>query len=217
MLKEKKYILFDLDGTITNSKLGITKSVQYSLKHFNINVENLDDLCTFIGPPLKDSFMKFYVFEETKALEAISKYREYFVEKGIYENELYENIVDALSILKEKEKTIILATSKPKIFAEKILQHFNLAHYFSYVCGSELDGKRTKKGDVIKHVLKENNITDMNSVIMIGDREHDVIGAKESNIDCIGVLYGFGDYEELSKAGAVYIVNDINELKKLFY
>ncbi|MGL5245584.1 MAG: HAD family hydrolase [Sarcina sp.] len=217
MLKDKKYVLFDLDGTITNSKLGITKSVQYSLNHFNINVENLDDLCNFIGPPLKDSFMKFYDFEEDKALDAIMKYREYFAEKGIYENELYENIEDVLSTLKENGKTIILATSKPQVFAEKILQYFNLSHYFSYICGSELDGNRTKKGDVIKHALKENKITDMNSVVMIGDREHDVIGAKESNIHCIGVLYGFGDYDELSKAGADCIVNDIDELKKLFH
>lgn len=211
----KKYILFDLDGTVTDPMLGITKSVQYALNKFDINIKNLQELCKFIGPPLKESFMEYYNFSNEEAEKAIIHYREYFSSKGIYENFVYENFEKILSSLKQKDKTLIIATSKPTVFAEKILEHFNLTKYFDFICGSNLDGTRTKKADVIKYILDKHNIYNHSEVIMVGDRKYDVHGAKEVGIDCIGVLYGYGTYEELYNSGADYIVKDIDELSKL--
>lgn len=211
----KKVILFDLDGTITDPKIGITKSVQYALKAFGIYEKNLDDLCRFIGPPLKESFMNFYGFSETKAEEAVEKYREYFKDTGIYENVLYSEMKALLAKLTQGGKQLIIATSKPKVFAHRILEYFNIEKYFQFVSGSELDGTRTRKSEVIQYALEQNNIKDLVSVIMIGDREHDIIGAKTIGIDSIGVLYGYGSYEELERAGADFIVKNIDELGQL--
>ena len=211
----KKYILFDLDGTVTDPMIGITKSVQYALRKFNIEVENLNDLCKFIGPPLKDSFMNFYGFNEEDALKAITFYREYFSVTGLYENVVYENFEDILISLKEQNKSLIIATSKPTVFAEKILEHFNLKKYFDFIAGSNLDNTRTKKADVISYALEQQGLTEASEMIMIGDREHDVIGAKALGIESIGVLHGYGSYEELSNSGATYIVKDVKELKSL--
>ena len=211
----KKYILFDLDGTLTDPMLGITKSVQYALNKFGIEIEDLNQLCKFIGPPLKDSFMEFYNFTEKDASKAITYFREYFSTKGLYENEVFDNIEDMLISLKEQNKSLIIATSKPTVFAEKILEHFNLKKYFDFISGSNLDNTRTKKADVIKYALDENGLTDISEIIMIGDREHDVIGAKSLGIECIGILHGYGSYDELSDSGAEYIVKDVNELHSL--
>ena len=211
----KKYILFDLDGTVTDPMIGITKSVQYALRKFNIEVENLNDLCKFIGPPLKDSFMNFYGFNEEDALKAIAFFREYFSVNGLYENTVYENFEDMLIALKEQNKSLIIATSKPTVFAEKILEHFNLKKYFDFIAGSNLDNTRTKKADVISYALEQQGLTEASEMIMIGDREHDVIGAKTLGIESIGVLHGYGSYEELSNSGATYIVKDVKELKSL--
>ena len=211
----KKYILFDLDGTVTDPMIGITKSVQYALRKFNIEVENLNDLCKFIGPPLKDSFMNFYGFNEKNALKAITFYREYFSVTGLYENVVYENFEDMLIALKEQNKSLIIATSKPTVFAEKILEHFNLKKYFDFIAGSNLDNTRTKKADVISYALEQQGLTETSEIIMIGDREHDIIGAKTLGIESIGVLHGYGSYEELSNSGATYIVKDVKELKSL--
>lgn len=211
----KKYILFDLDGTVTDPMIGITKSVQYALRKFNIEVENLNDLCKFIGPPLKDSFMNFYGFNEEDALKAITFFREYFSVNGLYENTVYENFEDMLIALKEQNKSLIIATSKPTVFAEKILEHFNLKKYFDFIAGSNLDNTRTKKADVISYALEQQGLTETSEIIMIGDREHDVIGAKALGIESIGVLHGYGSYEELSNSGATYIVKDVKELKSL--
>ena len=211
----KKYILFDLDGTITDPKEGITKSVEYALNKFGITVDNLNELCKFIGPPLKDSFIEYYNFNDDEAEKAIKYYREYFSDRGIYENQVYKGFEDILISLKENNKVLIVATSKPTIFAQKILEHFNLRKYFSFVSGSNLDGTRVKKSEVIQYALERNNIKDLSEVIMIGDRKHDVYGAKEIGIESIGVLYGYGDYEELYDNGANYIVNNVEELRKL--
>lgn len=211
----KKYILFDLDGTVTNSMEGITKSVQYALRKYGIEVSDLNELRKFIGPPLKDSFMEFYNFTEEDAEKGITYYREYFTDKGIFENYPYEGIDKLLDSLKSAGKKIILATSKPEVFSKRILDHFDLTKYFDYIAGSTLDGSRSSKGDVIRYALKESNITDLDSTIMIGDRLHDIEGAKACKIESIGVLYGFGDRKELEEAGADFIVNDINELEKL--
>jgi len=207
-----EYILFDLDGTITDSGEGITKSVQYALKHFDIIVNNLEDLHKFIGPPLKESFKEYYKFDEEKADLALVKYREYYADKGIYENSLYDGIIELLDALKKNNKTIILATSKPEVYAKQILEYFKVDKYFTIVAGSNFEETRVKKGDVIKYALESAKISDLSKVIMVGDREHDIIGAKENNIKSIGVTYGYGDVIELTQARADYIANSTNQL-----
>lgn len=207
-----EYILFDLDGTITDSGEGITKSVQYALKYFDILVSNLEDLYKFIGPPLKESFKEYYKFDEEKADIALVKYREYYADRGIYENSLYDGIIELLDTLKNDNKTIILATSKPEVYAKQILEYFKIDKYFTVVAGSDFEETRVKKGDVIKYALESAKISDLSKVIMVGDREHDIIGAKENNIKSIGVTYGYGDVIELTQARADYIANSTNQL-----
>lgn len=207
-----EYILFDLDGTLTDSGEGITKSVQYALKSFGILVDDLKELNKFIGPPLKDSFKGYYNFDEEKAQLGLVKYREYFAEKGIYENKLYDGIPELLEVLKKNNKKIVLATSKPEVYARQILQYFKIDKYFDFAAGADFEETRVNKGDVIKYALQEANITDLSKVIMVGDREHDIIGAKENNIKSVGVLYGFGDVIELTQARAEHIVKDTEEL-----
>lgn len=212
---EKQYILFDLDGTLTDPMIGITKSVQYALRAYGIEVERLEDLCPFIGPPLRDSFMKYYGFDPDQATEAIWKYREYFSVTGLYENKEYAGIKEMLSALQAAGKKLYVATSKPELFAKKILEHFQMAEYFTFIGGASMDEVRVKKGDVIRYVLEENQITDLCQVVMAGDREHDVIGAKEAGVESIGVLYGYGSREELEAAGADKIVSTVEELRNL--
>ena len=207
-----EYILFDLDGTITDSGEGITKSVQYALKYFDILVNNLEDLHKFIGPPLKESFKEYYKFDDEKANIALVKYREYYADKGIYENSLYDGIIDILDTLKKNNKIIILATSKPEVYAKQILEYFKIDKYFFFVAGSDFEETRVKKGDVIKYALEGAKVSDLSKVIMVGDREHDIIGAKENNIKSIGVLYGYGDVIELTQARADYIAKNTKEL-----
>lgn len=214
-MKQYKYLLLDLDGTITDSETGITRCVEYALNHFGIQVDDLRELSPFIGPPLLDSFKDFYNFTDEQAAIAVEKYRERYEKKGILENKLYPGIGEFLAEARLKDKIVILATSKPEIFAKRILDYFELSNYFSFVAGSGLDGSLHTKTDVIDYILQSNKITDLSSVVMIGDRKHDIIGAKNVSIDSIGVLYGFGDYKELSEAGADYIVEDIPALRKL--
>ena len=214
-MKQYKYLLLDLDGTITDSETGITRCVEYALNHFGIQVDDLRELSPFIGPPLLDSFKDFYNFTDEQAAIAVEKYRERYEKKGILENKLYPGIGEFLAEARQKDKIVILATSKPEIFAKRILDYFELSNYFSFVAGSGLDGSLHTKTDVIDYILQSNKIIDLSSVVMIGDRKHDIIGAKNVGIDSIGVLYGFGDYKELSEAGADYIVEDIPALRKL--
>ena len=211
-MKKYQYFLFDLDGTLTEPKVGITKSVAYALAYYGIHVEDLDSLCPFIGPPLKESFMKYYGFDDAKAEEAVEKYREYFRPHGVYENEVYAGAPEMLKELHTMGKTLVLATSKPTVFANIILEHFGLAPYFSVVVGSELDGTRVNKEEVIACALKEAGITDKSLAVMIGDRKHDMLGAKKNGLDAIGVLYGHGSYEELEAHGADVIVETVEEL-----
>ncbi|WP_019319723.1 HAD family hydrolase, partial [Streptococcus mutans] len=190
-------ILFDLDGTLTNPALGITNSLAYALEKFNIEVTDKKELYRFIGPPLQDSFENFYHFSKEDSLKAVDFYRDYFRHKGLYENEVYQGIPDLLERLKAQGKKLLVATSKPERFARQILKHFELFDYFDLVAGASMDGSRRLKGDVIAHALTSAQIADPSSAIMIGDRKHDIIGAKENNLDAIGVLYGFGNREEL--------------------
>lgn len=214
-MKQYKYLLFDLDGTITDSETGITRCVAYALNYFGIQVNDLRELSPFIGPPLLDSFKDFYNFTDEQATVAVAKYRERYADKGILENELYPGIEELLADAQKNGKTVILATSKPEIFAKRILDHFGLSDYFSFVAGSGLDGSLHTKTDVINYILQSNQITNLESVVMIGDRKHDIIGAQNVGIDSIGVLYGFGDYKELSDAGADHIAENIPALRKL--
>ena len=212
----KNIILFDLDGTITDPKVGITKSVQHALRYFNINVENPDDLCCFIGPPLRGAFREYYGFSEADANKAVEIYREYFTEKGIFENILYPGMKDLLIKLKAQNKTLILATSKAAVFAERILKHFGIYELFNFISGAELNGERSEKFEVIAYALEKNNIKDLDSCIMVGDRKHDIIGAKKAGIESVGVLYGYGSVEELTEAEPTYIAKNIDELAELF-
>lgn len=213
-MRDYRYILFDLDGTLTDPKEGITKSVAYALQSFGIEVENLDELCKFIGPPLKESFMKYYGLSEAEGDLAVEKYREYFEPCGIFQNKVYDGVENLLKELTTRGKQVILATSKPAVYAKKILEHFHLDSYFSYVAGSELDGTRVKKGDVIAYALEKAGVSERSEAVMIGDREHDIIGAKEQGLSCIGVLYGYGSREEFEQYGADCIVQTVSELRE---
>ena len=215
-MKNYKYIIFDLDGTITDPKVGITKSIDYALRHFGIETSNLDSLCKYIGPPLMEAFQEDYDFSEGKAKSAVSKYREYFNVTGIYENIVYAGVEEMLQNLRDKQKKLMIATSKPTDFATRILEHFNLIQYFDFVAGSEMDGRRSNKADVIRFVIEENQILDISEAIMIGDRKHDIIGAKVTGIDSVGVLYGYGDKDELTQAGADYILETVEDISDLF-
>lgn len=211
---DKKYILFDLDGTLTNPYEGITKSVQHALSHFGIE-EKQENLKMFIGPPLAYSFSTFYGFDKEKTKEAIRKYRERFSVKGIHENEIIEGIPQLLKELKDNGKHLILATSKPIEFASQIVENFELSQYFVLLAGSTFSGERNTKAKVIAYALEKAGVKDLSQAIMIGDREHDIIGAKENGIESIGVLFGFGSWEEFKKAGAEYICETVDDLKKL--
>lgn len=207
-----EYILFDLDGTLTDPGIGITNSVAYALKRWNIEVEDRKSLYRFIGPPLQDSFREYYGFSQEDALRAVDVYREYFREKGLYENEVYPGVEKLLQLLKEQGKTLILATSKPEEFAVRILRHFGLDRYFTVMAGATMDPSRSKKGDVIAYALRESGVTELSKAVMIGDREHDIFGAKQNGLDSIGVLFGYGDREELEKAGATYIAATVEDI-----
>lgn len=208
----KNIVLFDLDGTLTDPVIGITNSLMYALDKFGIRVEDRSELYKFIGPPLFNSFTDYYGFDEDKANQAVAYYREVYNVTGKYENEVYGCVPELLHSLKEQGCHLLVATSKPEYLAKDILEHFALAEYFCVIAGSDLEGVRNTKGKVIDYALeqfaKQLDIS-MESVkenaIMIGDRLHDVHGAKENRIACIGVLYGYGSREELEKAGADYI------------
>lgn len=215
-----EYILFDLDGTLTDPKEGITKSVQFALYDQNIKEPNLKKLEPFIGPPLKESFMEFYQMNEEQAEKAIRKYRERFQSVGLYENKIYIGIHDLLDKLKKDGRKIAIASSKPTVFVEKILKHFEIIDFFDVVVGSELNGGRSKKEEVVEEALRQlfpkGNI-DYEKTVMIGDRRFDMEGAAAFSLDSIGVEYGFALRGELKKAGATYIVKSVKQLERLLF
>lgn len=201
------WIFFDLDGTLTESGPGIMNSVKYALRKMGKTELPSEKLRRFIGPPLSDSFEKFCgcTAEETK--QGIAFYREYYTSGGMFENELYPGVEEMLRTLKNAGFRLAIATSKPELLSIQIVKHFHLDSYFEAVCGATMDEKRVKKSEVIAYALETLGISEAEkkSVLMVGDREHDILGAKENGLDSMGVLYGYGSESELCKAGADYI------------
>jgi phosphoglycolate phosphatase len=211
-MNKYQFILFDLDGTLSDPKEGITKSIQYALEKLDVEVPEVHELECFIGPPLQVSFAENYGFSERKTERAIDFYRERFKEKGMFENQLYAKIPSLLKTLNEKGHTLIVATSKPTVFAEQILSYFNINQFFDLIAGSNLDGTRTSKTEIIQYVLDIYHEYESNNFIMIGDRKHDIIGAQNTGIDSIGVTYGYGAIEEISQSEPTYIVEDVDRI-----
>jgi len=211
---KQKHILFDLDGTIVRSDLGITKGVQKSLEHFGI-YEELDDLKKFVGPPMVESYTNFYGFSLEQYKEALDVFHDYYRSVGIFECELYEGIEEMLDSL-SKEYKLYVATSKPEREARRVIEHFGLDKYFTFVGGSDGDfnTKRATKTAVIEYVLETNKIMDRGFAIMVGDKSHDIVGAGNAGLKSIGVLYGYGDLEEFE--GANYIVKNVEDLRDMF-
>lgn len=207
-------ILFDLDGTLTDPGLGITNSVMYALKKLGFEVPERKELYKFIGPPLHDSFQKYYGMTPEEAEEAVRLFREYFADGGINENEVYEGIPRMLSDLKAAGKRLVLATSKPEKFAKIIMAHFGLDTYIPQIAGATMGTDRSKKGQVIAYALKEFGV-DPTAAVMVGDREHDILGGKENNLPGVGVTFGYGSREELLSAGAVAVADSPAELTRI--
>lgn len=208
-------LLFDLDGTLTDPAKGITRSVAYALQKFGIHVSDMQQLYCFIGPPLDDSFKIFYGFDNEQAQQAVHYYRERFSTCGWHENKVYDGIPDLLSSLKKAGYRLMVATSKPTPFAIRISDYFKLSTYFDFIAGSGLNGERHNKADVINYALDCCHITDLARTAMIGDRKHDVEGARQVGIDCIGVLYGYGSRAELENAGVHRTAASIEVLKEI--
>ncbi|WP_293898000.1 MULTISPECIES: HAD-IA family hydrolase [unclassified Sphingobacterium] len=215
-MKSYKHILFDLDGTLTDPAEGITKCIAYALESKGIQTSDLNSLKSLIGPPLKDSFMHTFGFEENEAITCVEKYRERFSTVGLYENILFDRVPELLEQLKSRDYHIYLATSKPEIFAKKILSHFAIDQYFDFAGGSALDDSRPTKTSVIQYVMENTNLTDPQNCIMIGDRKHDLIGARETGMDAIGVLYGYGSRTELEQESPAYLLHSVADLIEFF-
>lgn len=209
------YILFDLDGTLTDSSEGITKSVQYALDKMGIHEPDLKPLERFIGPPLYDEFRRSYDFDDAEAKQAIDFYRERFGVVGWKENLLYDGIPELLKALTEAGKTLSTASSKPAFFVDKIVKYFNIEQFFTVVSGATLDGSIGTKTQVVQQALERLNVQDRSQAVLIGDRLHDAEGARACGIDCIGVTFGFGSREELESAGANHVVDRVDELLPL--
>lgn len=212
---KKKYVLFDLDGTLTDSQDGILNAIEYALKHYGIAVEDRSTLRPFLGPPLTDSMREHFGFGTEQALEAVRIFREYYNTTGLFENRVYPGIEAMLGDLQANGYRLFVATSKPEQIARRILEHFGLDGYFDYIGGATPDDSRVKKGDVIGYVLKEAGIENPVEAVMVGDRMHDVLGAKQNGMETIGVLFGYGDREELTRAGAEYLAATADEIGKL--
>ena len=214
-MKNYEVVLFDLDGTVSDSGEGITNSVKYALKKFGIEEEDYEKLKRFVGPPLYASFENYYGFTHEKAVEAVKYYREYYNAGGIFELELYDGIIDLFKSLKAAGKKIILATSKPEIYAEKIAEKFGFSEYFDNISGALLDGSRIDKADIISYALGRIGNPDISTCIMVGDTAFDVVGAAAFGMDSVGVTWGYGDPDEIKAAGATYMADSPSEIKKI--
>ena len=209
------YLFFDLDGTLTDPAQVITNSFVHALKYFGIEIPSYETLCTFIGPPLPETFKTQFGFDEQKVAEGVKKYREYFATKGLLENSVYPGIPELLAGLKAAGKKLVVATSKPEEYSVRIIEHFGLAQYFENVCGSLMDESRSKKDEVIAYAIERNHISDKSKILMIGDRKHDILGAKKIGLKSCGVLFGYGSRKELEEAGADFISENVSRLDKI--
>lgn len=206
-MKNYSTVFFDLDGTLVDSGEGVRNSVVYALNKFGIEVENKDSLSCFIGPPLTVSFKTFYGFDDEKADTGVAFYREYYKEKGIFEGYVYEGIEECLKRLKDAGKKIMVATSKPEVFAKMVLEKFGIAKYFDFIAGATIDEKtRSNKIEIMQYAFDSCGVLPKD-VIMVGDRLFDIEGAKHFGMECIAVLYGYGSREEFEQYGAEYIVS----------
>ncbi len=208
-----KYILFDLDGTLTDPKEGITKCVQYALKHFGVE-RDCDELVEFIGPPLKEHFMEYASLTDEEGTRAVELYRERYAPIGLFENGIYDGIIDLLSYLKGNGCTLAVSTSKPWTYSQKICDKYGISPYISYLAGSELDGTNTDKAAVIKKAMDYLGCNS-NNTIMVGDRIHDCEGARKNGIDCVAVSYGYAQEGEIEKSGAIAVASSPYELKNI--
>lgn len=209
----KDIFFFDLDGTLTNPKLGITTCVAYALRDQGIEVSDLDTLTPFIGPPLMEGFQAIAGLNYEQAVRATAKYRERFSVVGLFENELYDGIIPMLRALRQTGARLFIATSKPEPYSVRIAEHFGFAEYFEQICGATLDGRINTKDAVIRDALRRAGHPDPSRVLMVGDRRHDIIGAHACGIDCAGVLFGFGSREEHEQAGADVLLQTVTELQ----
>ena len=208
-------VLFDLDGTLTDPREGITRSIQYGLSKMGIDEPDLSKLEHFIGPPLLQAFMEFYSFSEAQAWEAVGYYRERFSVTGLYENHVFDGVTPLLEELVGQGRQLYIATSKPQIYAREIARHFDFAKHFNVIYGSELDGTRTNKIELIAHLMAEQGL-DPAQTLMIGDRKHDLIGARQNGLDAAAVGYGFGSFEELNSFAPKYHFETLAELHQAF-
>lgn len=214
-MKKPQYILFDFDGTIADTGEGITKGVAYALRQFGIDVPDLSVLHAFVGPPLDDSFQRFYGLSKEQAVQARGHYHDYYSDKGLLQSTVYNGIEPLLQHLTAAGKTVALATSKPQTLAVYLLEHFNLARYFDFVSGSNMDGTHNDKAEVIATVLEHYSIADLSQAVMVGDRVHDIAGAKKAGLLSVGVLYGYGNRAEFEEAGADFIIETAADLEPL--
>lgn len=211
-MSDYTHIFFDLDGTLTDPGVGITNSVAYALERYGIRVPDRQALYPFIGPPLVESFRRFYGFSPADARAAVDVYREYYADRGIFENRVYPGIPALLERLRSAGRTLVMATSKPEPFALRIAEHFGLAKHFFCIAGATMDETRAHKWEVIEYALSRCGAPDPARVLMVGDREHDVLGAQRCGLACLGVLYGYGSREELQRAGAVALAASVEDV-----
>lgn len=206
------YVLFDLDGTLTDSAPGIANAAAYALSKFGIEISDPHTLYKFVGPPLLDSFERYYGMPEPEARKAIDFFHDYFIEKGMFENEVYPGIPHVLDELRKRGQHLGVATSKPEQFAVQIIEHYGLSQYFDFICGGPMNEDKSGKDGVIKTALTYIAGCPRERVLMVGDREYDVFGAKANSIDCVGALYGYGTEEELLSAGAISLAKTVYDI-----
>lgn len=207
-------ILFDLDGTLTDPKEGIINSVKFALSKMGVNESEVGDLMKFIGPPLHVSFRDFCGFSGEAVEDGVRYFRKYYAEIGINENEIFPGVAELLEELQKAGANMFIATSKPTVFAEKVLDQFGIDKYFQCVLGSNLNGTESGKTEIISHLIEKFKL-EKDKTVMIGDRFYDIIGAKENGIDSIGVTFGYGGETELKEAGATYICKSVKEFNKI--
>ena len=214
-MKYYPYLFFDLDGTLTDSGPGIMNSIRYAMEKSGREIPGPEVLRRFIGPPLLESFQKYTALGEDEARQCIALYREYFSVTGLFENAVYPGIPALLSRLRAAGRRLAVATGKPEVYARRILEHFGLAGEFERIAGASFDETRNSKEAVIRYALEGMGLDDPAQVLMVGDREHDVLGARRCGMDCLGVLFGYGSREELERAGAIGVARTVEEIGDL--